>query len=509
MSSTGLSSAVSEQRKCPLRKIGPRLTDTTHSERMYKSRLAAWKFSKNSTDTEYQTSAVLHKMHILAQRARINTAADQEWIMNLARHFKDRSEREKFFVTYEERDYVLGEGILDNDQEALVHPKQPNKQVATSLTRVSVPITCNGSDTNALPDTGVVLNVMSHAYALGSGLTVDTDAKKQHTFSNAKGRCFTSIGETTARIGIKDGLTPPQEVTFSIVERLPSDLILGRMFLTAAGLLKAFKDRVRRVAVPVAKEFFRVMRMDATSHRLLCQVDGNDVPAYADTGSDVDLVSLEYAIRRHWTIKRTPSHQGQVLLSDGTIEDLEGYVERTISVAGTQTTRRFHVLNGLTCDVLLGNEFIHDLDVWNNHAESLIEVEAGDSYDLYNIEWVGCFNKIEQEVEALLQAKPPPTTGRGRFGLIDRLSRKSNSGSGQQIKSALEQRLYEIDFVESRHEQLARIRISLLAGAGDTYHSEVFQDEQRRLHWTTLRAKVLDLRNRIQADRSLAPPTTV
>jgi hypothetical protein len=86
----------------------------------------------------------------LDERAQLNAELDSKWILNLSMHFRDKSDREKFFVTYAEQpnqwrrvtvscDYRNAEpGSLENDLKELKFQRDKSLQIYESI-RDSLP----------------------------------------------------------------------------------------------------------------------------------------------------------------------------------------------------------------------------------------------------------------------------------------------------------------------------------------------------------------------------------
>ena len=105
--------------------------------------------------------------------------------------------------------------------------------------------------------------------------------------------------------------------------------------------------------------------MDAPRRVLNCSVDSEPVLAHADTGSDVDLVSVDYANHRDWNVVPLPLDRGFVLLADRSLTKVTGYVETQFCIRGNTQQHRFYVLDGLVCDVLIGCATLKSMDAFN------------------------------------------------------------------------------------------------------------------------------------------------
>jgi hypothetical protein len=70
--------------------------------------------------------------------------------------------------------------------------------------RSVLPLNLNGTTHHALADTMASRNVMSEENAASIGAVIDRSLGKQHTFVNAVGKSFRSLGETTMEVSFLD-----------------------------------------------------------------------------------------------------------------------------------------------------------------------------------------------------------------------------------------------------------------------------------------------------------------
>jgi hypothetical protein len=162
-----------------------------------------------------------------------------------------------------------------------------------------LPINLNGKTHHALADTMASKNVMSEEHAASIGAVIDGSPGKQDTFVNAVGESFRSLGQTTMEVSFPGDPLKKIRQTFTVVKNCAAALVMGDPFLRMTETLTKFRYRLKRVARTITQPL-RVCYMDAPHRQLSCSIDGHSVLANADTGSEIDLVSLEYAIRRGW-----------------------------------------------------------------------------------------------------------------------------------------------------------------------------------------------------------------
>jgi hypothetical protein len=117
--------------------------------------------------------------------------------------------------------------------------------------------------------------------------------------------------------------------------------------------------------------------------RIKFEADGKTLVGCADTGSDLDFMSLSCARRRGFAIDRRQKSRSRVMVADGTICSTEGTVHMSsIKLADFDSfDMKFHVLDGLPSDVIFGEEFLEQIDAFNTCSEIM---NTGDHY-LYGL----------------------------------------------------------------------------------------------------------------------------
>jgi hypothetical protein len=132
--------------------------------------------------------------------------------------------------------------------------------------------------------------------------------------------------------------------------------------------------------------------------------------AYADTGSEVDLISSQYAARRGFKIRDIALDERRIAFADGEIRSLRGKVrvkfelpprpetpqadlgdagkdkaglvekarQLRVGLGGPKEPTQpmdFYVLDGLDCDVLLGQALLDAIDAFKLHQDTFVHLE--------------------------------------------------------------------------------------------------------------------------------------
>lgn len=156
---------------------------------------------------------------------------------------------------------------------------------------------------------------------------------------------------------------------------------MGLEFLHATETLTKHRNRLVEQLIP-SMQALRVNSIGAPKRSLECRLDHYIGLACADTGSDLDLVSLDFVRSSERPFKLEPSTE-QVEFADGSIGYTSGIISTTFW-AGTDWDLRdgkrffklgvpqdFHVLDNLTSNIILGQHTLLSLDIFNTHTGSL------------------------------------------------------------------------------------------------------------------------------------------
>jgi hypothetical protein len=178
--------------------------------------------------------------------------------------------------------------------------------------------------------------------------------------------------------------------------------------------------------------------------------DGRSLTAGADSGSDLDLMSLKCAQRREFKIDTSESARTRVMLADETIVETIGQVHVS-SVKLSQFDSfgmSFHVLPGLPCEVIFGEEFLYQMDVYNSC--DMVHLDKNTLHSLCTLINLG-------PIQAFLTRKWAP---------------KSNDTAQQEHDQAIEAEIYRRN---KANRSLAKIKDQTRAAAA----SDVEEVERR------------------------------
>lgn len=315
-----------------------------------------------------------------------------------------------------------------------VESQEPRFELIKSSDRVcGLPITFEGSSgpasVMAIPDTGAAVNVMSLDLASHLGLRVDWDTEDKTELKLLDGTTATSTATVKAFCWFARTFhteAPRMRCVFFVLLSLASDLIMSAAFLEEIETFTKFRNRLIELALK-SSNLLKIRSIGRMRQRVQCCVDGGNVLAIADSGSDVDILSLSYASKRSLRWQTTTDI---VELADGSTRKACGKVVAQLSLGmdakllsvetpdcsmeldGTiaidskepatesqlagglvchvlQTT--FYILDGIVVDALVGGRSSESLRLYTEHAEALTSRADEDLQDdtLYRIGLVG------------------------------------------------------------------------------------------------------------------------
>jgi len=245
------------------------------------------------------------------------------------------------------------------------------KTTNTKITELSVVGDVLGTLVTANPDTGADGCFMSSNMA--AKLSLYPAPGTESFFRVANGRKVSSPGvvEVPWKF-IGESETHP--IICRILPGCSHDIILGSKFLDETETMTTFREyRVKKRFVSVPGSL-RVLLLGEGKQRLMGRFNGNPVAALPDTGSDVMVISREYARKLGLPVDKSPQCIVEVEFGDGLTALTDGMVRQVAwSVGGTTIISDFFVLDGLCVDVVLSKDYVFDQDVFVEFSDHITE----------------------------------------------------------------------------------------------------------------------------------------
>jgi hypothetical protein len=276
-----------------------------------------------------------------------------------------------------------------------------------------------GTTLAAVPDSGSIENLISAKTAAELNLVLDNDEQHRKEFRKPDGAIMIAIGRVAAACSFAKDQAVQMTCFFYVFKDLTSRLIMGERFLTRTETLNKHRDRLHpKERVPAGP--LQVCAFNNPRKRLRCVVESKSILANADTGSEVDLISLAYVCKRSLKIHPIHPDDSTIQFADGSTAILWGAVEVTITLRSWNTPvsrmkRVLYILSGLTSDVLFGQEFLNETGAFETYDAAFTFQQYEDKYSEINtITWVKTKRKYTwwtRENRRRIKA-PEPLVGR-------------------------------------------------------------------------------------------------
>lgn len=289
------------------------------------------------------------------------------------------------------------------------------EEMATSrsIRGVDLPMIIQGS-TIISRQSGSEDNIIAVDVLSALDLKMDTAPEHRKEFRVANGRSVWALGQIVIMCAFAKDPTLELCCTFYVFQNLINKLIMGMAFLDETQTLVKYQYRFQPRIIPSFRPI-QLSSLNSPRRRLYCLVDSQPKLANADTGSEMDLMSLEYALKRGFSMTTVGLSSSTVQFADGSTSELVGKVSVLIVLGtpeGFRLRTTFYVLDGLTSDILFGEDFLDNTTAFETYRDAFSIIDCDDgAAEVNGIVW---FNTAESHLS------------RG----MDALALKPRSGSG-------------------------------------------------------------------------------
>jgi hypothetical protein len=306
------------------------------------------------------------------------------------------------------------------------HPNQSRCSKAKK-TRLGLPITLNpkgiaAATVLACADTGADVNIISEDLAQALGYTEYETIFGRKQFRLANGKIVESIGQVYSPCAFGTGPDSAVSISciFHVLTKVVTPIIMGMQFLQETETMTKYRERLVRVPRP-ALQALSVCSLDKPRQLLGCNLNGKPAVATPDTGSEIDLMSPQAAAELGMSVQ--PGEE-VIELADGTFDTTCGYVRTVVSIDNPVsespsslnicTSVQFHLLRGLTHNVLIGDETLEELRVFTDNQHSLISVPIDDnSLEIKGIRSHGPADKLRSWLGSMFRSQLPVSNNTG------------------------------------------------------------------------------------------------
>ena len=136
--------------------------------------------------------------------------------------------------------------------------------------------------------------------------------------------------------------------------------------------------------------------------------------ANADTGSVIDLISLDYCRRKRLRMQNVDFEDSQIQFADGSLASLQGKVDIQITLHrpdDERMERTFYVLENLTCDMLFGEDFLDETDAFETYKDSFCMEDDDDLAQVNTIVWLRTHERFLLRSGSNNTVAPEPLSG--------------------------------------------------------------------------------------------------
>lgn len=248
--------------------------------------------------------------------------------------------------------------------------------------RKAIRIFLNGKEYFARPDSRSDQDIMTLAFAKENGFQIRRSKGNKGLFQLGNGKLVSSIGMTCVPLKLLGHGQSEERRWFHVLAKCAVPLIMGNGILKKIDLYRANKHLL--VDCPFSFGSLPTLKwLGSIQGGVAFTANGRELKGHADTGSDLEFMSLRCAIQKGFKIDRRHGARTRVMLADGTEVETVGQV-RISSVKISQFEgfeMSFHVLAGLPCEVIFSEEFVEQMDLFDIFPD-LIDSEDVDLYTL-------------------------------------------------------------------------------------------------------------------------------
>ncbi|XMA18866.1 hypothetical protein WAI453_011657 [Rhynchosporium graminicola] len=201
-----------------------------------------------------------------------------------------------------------------------VHDKKRRSQSYTRRPenrRQVLPIKIGNQTYLACPDSGSGKNMTSPAFVAEKKLKMREGPKDNKPFELGSGKVVWSIGKVFIPVNIPGCLLRRKKQPFYVLRNCPVPLVTGMPFLEEIEVLTKNQNLLKDCP-PEISEISTLLWIGSPRNRLKCTMNGHGLIAVADTGSDINLISLKCAKREGFRIDRRREAWKRIILGDGT-----------------------------------------------------------------------------------------------------------------------------------------------------------------------------------------------
>ena len=228
-------------------------------------------------------------------------------------------------------------------------------------------------------------------------LPINTSLEYQREFQLGNGNTIKALGVVITECSFAKEPAVQLQCLFYVFRTLIAPLIMGMSFLGETKTLSENRHRLQpRASIP--RGLFELCSINNPRRRLACLAESQPALANADTGSEVDLISLAYVRKRNFCITPIAEQESMVQFADGSVSLLVGKVILSIilgNLFGRKLKVVFYVLQNLTCDLLLGEDFLNETNAFQTYEKDFSNTDDENKLvEINTIVWLNAAEKF-------------------------------------------------------------------------------------------------------------------
>lgn len=167
---------------------------------------------------------------------------------------------------------------------------------------------------------------------------------------------------------------------FHVMKRPIHDVILGNSFLRLTETLTSYSHRLREKWISCSPLAYRLRLLGSPKDRINGSLNGLAVSASPDTGAQINVISRSLAERLGFIVLEDEGHRTTLEFVNGSCGRTAGMVQNVewrFGDSGTGLGHKwdFHVLDGLTCDLVLGSDLLFATKAFEKFGECFQTIE--------------------------------------------------------------------------------------------------------------------------------------
>ena len=263
----------------------------------------------------------------------------------------------------------------------------------------------NGTRVATRPDSGSEENIILADLVKSLGIDIDSSPESQKEFRIANGKTVKATGHVVIDCSFEKDHLDKFPCLFFVFTTLISPIIMGMAFLAKTETLDKHRYRLQPRSTP-PRTRFQLCSLDCPRQKICCLADGKPALANADTGSEIDLLSKDYVNKRGFDINFVENSSSEIQFADGTISRLLGKTHISFALdrkSNHPYMMEFYILDGLTCDILLGEDFLEQVSAFETYQDAFTTVY--DDEDLREVNTIRWFNSLEMGIHQLFHKR--------------------------------------------------------------------------------------------------------